>query len=94
MTPKIFANDLRVLTDITKINSLSPFLKEQKSVETLEQKRRRLVNCAKNSLTLVGELTQETNQIPRTEEGLLAVAKQSRVVIPLRVQSRRWLVQE
>ena len=61
MARKIFTNDLRVLANIPKINCLAPFFKEQKSVEALEQKRGRLVNCAKDGLTLVGELTQEAN---------------------------------
>jgi len=87
VTRKIFTDGLRVLANITKINCLPPFLKEQKSVEALEQERRRLVDGAKNSLTLVGELTQETNQVPRAEERPLAVAGRRRVAIPLRIQS-------
>ena len=92
MTRKVFTDSLRVLTDIPEINCLATCLKEQKSIEALEQERGRLVNCAKNGLTLVGELTQETDQVPRADEGLLAVMKQCEVAIPLRIQSRGWLI--
>lgn len=49
----------RVLAEITEVDSLSSLLKKEKSIEGLEEFRRRLMDSSEDSLSVIGELAKE-----------------------------------
>jgi hypothetical protein len=69
---------MRVLSDISEVDSLSTLLKKQETVELFEQDGGWLMDSAKNSLTVGSELSHETDNRPGG----------------LRVKTRRGFIQE
>ena len=61
---KSIRNDPRPSDQAETYSFTTPF-QQQKTIEAGEQKSRRLVDRAKNSLALVGELPQKPNNVPR-----------------------------
>jgi hypothetical protein len=68
MAGEILAEFLRVATNVTKVNRFSTTFQEQKAIETFKQEGRRLMDCAKNGLTLISKLPQEAYEIPSTDD--------------------------
>lgn len=57
---------MRVLTNGTKVDTLTAALKEQEAVEGLEDQGVRLVDCAENRNTGTGKLLEETSDTEGT----------------------------
>ena len=63
---KIFDDVLAIMSQRTKVVTMSPRCNGKDAIELFDEERRRLVDCAEDGLPEIGESTEETDNTPCT----------------------------